>query len=322
MNGFRLTVLCIIWFTCYKIFTSLLIRLLNNTCELFKVLIITGLLFNTLSLFLYFLGLRIILVDILSYNGLDVMGVTVDRGIPRLIGVTFDPNFYVLFAAPFIFLFLDMPKGRYRTILLWLSLVNILLSFSRSGCLAIVLTVAFRFFWKNKYPDGVQKRSRYTRYNLVMNMVFISVLLFWKGDLLLSIFKQRLVGILGGSGRAELYDTMIALWSSSPFFGVGFHNFRHYNLIETGKFFYGHNTFLEILVEGGIFGFALYFLFLFSFIVFNYNLVGSDERYKFLVLSIISILTSSLFLTALVNESLLLLLIVSSTAMALKNLEK
>ena len=112
----------------------------------------------------------------------------------------------------------------------------------------------------------------------------------------------------------SVLDTMYTIFSENPFLGVGFHNFRYYNLQETGKFFYGHNTYLELLVEVGVIGTFLYLLFFLTLMIFKINLMLNHGRLCFLFYSFVAVQVSSIFLTALLNSSLLLLLIVSASA--------
>ena len=254
----------------------------------------------------------------MAYIGLDILGITIDRGIPRLIGLTFDPNFYVMFNAPFFFLSLETNKSRGQRFLLLLSATTIFLSFSRGGWLAIFVALAFRFFLKlflKKRASLYENESIKKRILKFFSIAIVGLLaIAWTWATLIEILTKRFTGITSGSGRADLLDTMYKLFSENPFVGIGFHNFRYYNLQETGKFFYGHNTYMELLVEVGVIGVFFYFLFFISFLLLNVNLIFNDRKFSFLLYSLISIQASSLFLTALLNSSLLFLLICSTIA--------
>ena len=48
-------------------------------------------------------------------------------------------------------------------------------------------------------------------------------------------------------------------WMQSPIWGYGFDSFKYYNQIVTGRFYYSHNNFVELLYNEGIIGFVLYY---------------------------------------------------------------
>ena len=46
---------------------------------------------------------------------------------------------------------------------------------------------------------------------------------------------------------------------NSPIYGYGFDSFKYYNQSVTGRFYYSHNNFIEMLYNTGIIGFILYY---------------------------------------------------------------
>jgi len=73
----------------------------------------------------------------------DILGVTVDRLIPRMTGTTTDPNFLALYMTPlFFYLFAKRDKRAGEKLLFLLSIVAIALTLSRGGIISILLTLA------------------------------------------------------------------------------------------------------------------------------------------------------------------------------------
>ena len=78
-------------------------------------------------------------------------------------------------------------------------------------------------------------------------------------------------------GAEDLRETMIEIgwhaWPESPLLGHGFDSFKYYNVQVTGRFFYSHNNFIELLYNLGIIGFIVYYWFYIKMII-----TGWDER--------------------------------------------
>ncbi|WP_162628780.1 O-antigen ligase family protein [Marinobacter bohaiensis] len=70
-----------------------------------------------------------------------------------------------------------------------------------------------------------------------------------------------LVGALYGSGRDVIWRVALDAWAGSPFFGLGFGQSARV-LASENIMLSAHNAFVELLVEGGISAFILFFLFL------------------------------------------------------------
>jgi len=316
LNGTRLFILGFLWFVVYKFMSCFVSKIIISVNDFIDIIYFTGFLFNFISIVLYLIGLYVMGVDFLSYNGLDVYGVTIDRGLPRLIGLAFDPNFFVMLNAPFFFFSLNMKRCQKQKLLFFMSAVTIFLSFSRGGWLAIILVVIVKYalnifnIWNNKSYEKTSFQKQMIQF--FVPSFFVAFMVFWNWEILIDILKKRFTNLTSGSGRSDLVNTMLQLFSENPFFGVGFHNFRHYNLEKTGKFFYGHNTYLELLSEIGLIGFIFYFIYNVIFLIFTINIGKRNPDFKFIALSFMSIQLSSFFLTALLNSALLFIMILAS----------
>lgn len=64
-------------------------------------------------------------------------------------------------------------------------------------------------------------------------------------------------------GSARIRERMIEIgiekWLGSPIYGYGFDSFKYYNQSVTGRFYYSHNNFIEMLYNTGVVGFVLYY---------------------------------------------------------------
>lgn len=89
--------------------------------------------------------------------------------------------------------------------------------------------------------------------------------------------------ILREGGAEELRAKMIEIgwnaWSESPLLGHGFDSFKYYNVQVTGRFFYSHNNFIELLYNLGIAGFIVYYWFYIKMIITGWRERNSKPQY-------------------------------------------
>lgn len=71
-----------------------------------------------------------------------------------------------------------------------------------------------------------------------------------------SSFSER---VASDELRAIMQKVALERWWDRPFWGYGFDSFKYYNVGVTGKFFYSHCNFTELLYNGGIFYFLIYY---------------------------------------------------------------
>lgn len=79
----------------------------------------------------------------------------------------------------------------------------------------------------------------------------------------------ELFKLLSGGESAVSSDpvriTMIKIgmerWTESPIWGYGLDTYKYYNQTVTGRFYYAHNNYVELLYDLGLIGFVLYYYF-------------------------------------------------------------
>jgi len=307
--GLRLFVLSQLVLICYVTTSAFFSKLKFSISDINQSIVITGFLFNFISLSLYFYGLYVVSGDMSSYMGEDVYGLTIDRGLPRMIGLTFDPNFFVMFNIVFYFFLAFKDRTMFEDITLLLIIISIIFSLSRGGILAIALPTIYKFM-QSFLKLRLSKKALGIG---ALIIILIASIIFYIGDFINVIFQSRLSGITSGSGRTSLINTLLTLIYSNPIFGVGWHNFRYYNQQMTGEYHYGHNTFLELFAELGVIGFTIYLIFLFFVYRKVTMLANLDLRFTYLKYSFWAFLISMFFLSSIVNEVFFLYLIIIKT---------
>lgn len=290
------------WLTisCYFVMRFVFSKTSLSSIE--RALSISGVLFNLSSLVYYFAGL--VSINFIFWgNGYSVYGLMMDRNFPRLIGLLSDPNVFAFYNMVFFFYYLTNPKKRLSTIGLLLSSVSMLLTLSRGALIAIAFGLVLMFIT--------------ARLKQKLKLLFVLPLgLFFVGFLTEKVLGFSLVSLLvarftsvqsdNGSGRLDLWQQGLDMLNDNPF-GIGIFNFQPYNEAIYGKQIFLHNTFLEVLVEGGPFLLVLYlsvYLLIFGHIIRHWRQY-SNARYLFYTLfSMLVIMTS---LSMIINEALFLI---------------
>ncbi|MFJ6207633.1 O-antigen ligase family protein [Lysinibacillus sp. NPDC092081] len=298
----RLTIAILIGLFSYFIYKFLFS---NITLKEFERIIGTvGILYNVISLLFYLFGLISNKFNFYG-NGIRFYGLMLDRNMPRLIGILSDPNIFVVSNSIFLFFFLANMKDKKGKIGFVLALITTILTFSRGGILAtlvgIVITIAF-FSVKTKVKIFfVVPIITWISYFSVLKVMHIDIYQ-------ILIKRMESVSKDGGSGRIEIWNNGLSLFLNNPVQGIGIYNFRDYSADFFGQGIYMHNTFLEILVESGVIGSVLFFVFWALLFFRIMSIVWMDKSKAFLLGTYVSISISLMFLSLIASEYLFLFL--------------
>jgi len=216
---------------------------------------------------------------VLSFFGIRLPGVLVGSTFVRIPATFYDANHlppYLLTAFPSIFIYFFYIKKEYKRALLGVLLsifaLVLLFTFSRSGFLSF--SVAFLIL------SLVFLKRRYWQKVLTVSSVFIFalVVIFLTSQTQLSMFK-RLSSVLNIEDKSTVAHGLLAyggieLLKESPIIGLGYGSFsEHFRRSSLGKEqalvdtatdvrIPVHSIWLEVLVETGIAGFAVYLWFM------------------------------------------------------------
>lgn len=120
------------------------------------------------------------------------------------------------------------------------------------------------------------KRDKTGRRHILKYTVYIGLLVILCMYLLLEVplfyetigyrFESYILGLLGEAEqgasaaiREEMQILALEKWLESPIWGYGFDSFKYYCLEKTGHFFYSHCNYTELLYNGGIIYFAVFY---------------------------------------------------------------
>lgn len=192
----------------------------------------------------------------------------------RLIGSFFDPNFtgliLSLIALSFVF------KGKYFSPLTILSLIALILTFSRSSYLIFIIGLTSLVIWRKQYQILLLVP-------VLLLAIFIAPKPFGEG---VNLFRTySITSRLTNSARA------LTTITKSPLLGVGFNNYKPTSdeipNLSSGV----DNSFLFVLATTGIIGFTTYLYFLYKFLKQSQPMV----RYLILLVCLHSFFNNSLF---------------------------
>jgi O-antigen ligase len=87
----------------------------------------------------------------------------------------------------------------------------------------------------------------------------------------IGIRLEQLISGVSGTGefdssaeiRVKLRNIAFEKWTDSPVYGYGFDSFKYYSKAVTGRFYYSHCNYTELLYNGGIIGIIVYYSFYF-----------------------------------------------------------
>lgn len=297
---------------CYFIMKHAMTGISVNVIE--RAIGISGVLFNSVSLLLYILGLSVLNFQFQG-DRIKVLGVMLDRDYPRLIGTVPDPNFYIFYNTLFFTYFLCKRNSLLNKAGLLLCILTNILTFSRGGLLAVTLIVILYFFMNNP----VTQIKLFFGFLTSFTIIGYVVIFYLKFDVM-RIIESRINDFSqdGGSGRFVLWERAWDYFSSNVWLGIGAFNFPDYNELHYGEYIHVHNMFLDILAESGIIGFALFIVFI---ITLGVEIMKKKviKANTYLFLSLLAIIFQMMSLTLIINEMLFMYLAIVAVLISIKS---
>ena len=171
----------------------------------------------------------------------------------RISGFADDPNYVSFFSVMIILVNLKF-KPKKMKIMIFLTMVAIILSFSRTVMLAMVLIAVILLF--EKLLRVINKRAIYASTSIILSAIILV-------PISAVIFNFN-TGMTTLDQRFSMWNNAISLFLRNPLFGSGLTSFRSYFSISGGWFVQPHSTYFSILSENGLIAFVLFLLILFN----------------------------------------------------------
>lgn len=219
-------------------------------------------------------GLGIASMNLMAEH-VDFYGLTIEKSIPRMIGLNNDPNIcaFSFLIVAFYFLY---AKSKLSKVFLCLSVLGILLTLSRGGLVSFIVGFVSGFLVRDKTKD--LKLLFYILVSVFLLTMFIT----FNYDLIEPFVEKRLQGLSSGAGRFAVWENALSLVVERPFLGYGIFSFREVMFANFNMAKFAHNTYVEVLLETGLIGLTLFLSGLFGFLLFSYNLSASGNDCRFL----------------------------------------
>lgn len=179
--------------------------------------------------------------------------------------------------------------------------------FLSGGRKYIVVPIVFLFIVL-MYKTDSNGRKHALKYTLIVGVSAIAVyLLIMKVPVFYQSIGQRFEGAFAlfedgneVDSSTDIRMTMIEgafeKWLSSPIWGYGFDSFKFFNRdVLTGKFYYSHNNFTELLYNQGLIGFAAYYAFYFYLCYTSVKKCSNASNKGFVIGTIVAILLFEYF---------------------------
>lgn len=139
--------------------------------------------------------------------------------------------------------------------------ISILLVWAATGMMGLAVALVFLLFF-------YQRRFQ-TLFNGLTSMLagfglFFGVVLFRLQNLFAFLIEGVLHKGLSFTGRTEIWDEAVRMFLKQPWLGYGYAQYGKIYRLRKGKYYHGHNIFLEIAVEGGVLGLGCFLMMLAS----------------------------------------------------------
>jgi O-antigen ligase len=244
---------------------------------------------------------------------------------PRIVGGSGDPNFLAAGIVPAIALAFGLAAGSRRRAVRLAALPVVAFLFaglvatqSRGGLVAAVVAAA-----------AAVMVARHGRSWVLMGLLWVGVaaIVSFVAD---PVAWQRLADFNESSGRSELWSVAWRIWQDHPIVGVGMHGFvdnagayvRELGPLEYATYIIErpqvvHNTYLELLAEAGIVGFALWIGVVAACIRCAWRAAAAFERVgdaamatlaRAVIVAVVGMLTAAFFISSETDQRLWVLL--------------
>lgn len=140
-----------------------------------------------------------------------------------------------------------------------ISAISILLVWAATGLMGLAVALVFLlFFYQRRFE---------TLFNGLTSMLagfglFFGVVLFRLQNLFAFIIEDVLHKGLSFTGRTEIWDEAVRMFLKKPWLGYGYTQYGKIYRLRKGKYYHGHNIFLELGVEGGVLGLGCFLMML------------------------------------------------------------
>lgn len=139
--------------------------------------------------------------------------------------------------------------------------ISIMLVWAATGMMGLAVALVFLLF--------IYQCRFQTIFNGLTSMLagfglFFGVVLFRLQNLFAFLIEGVLHKGLSFTGRTEIWDEAVRMFLKQPWLGYGYAQYGKIYRLRKGKYYHGHNIFLEVAVEGGVLALGCFLMMLAS----------------------------------------------------------
>ena len=239
---------------------------------------------NTMLYTIALTGIVVSIYTIFTYGGLSEFYQAATQEMSRLGGKVNNENIIGMSAAYSVvmLLYYAMYKNKkINYIFMILPAIVMAASGSRKALLIAIIGVILLVYFKNKKSHGVAKFMKMIYWGLITYVVLkfvLSLEIFstvnTRMEMLFNMFSgENASGGASADTRKNMIEIGLQQFEETPLFGIGLYNSVLACLYRMGYTGYLHNDYVELLVNGGLVGFVLYYSVLFALLIKHIKLM-------------------------------------------------
>lgn len=250
----------VIIFLCFTFESLFKASSYSSLYSLLRFIYFFGLLIIGALFLLYLQGIRVLFGYYLTYAGSDIFSPFAN-----------DYHQFAYFVAPFPFIGLYIYSKEKSITLKILSILGIVLSIdiglsTTSSTLIASWVISFILFFSIKLIESIKKYKDSYSIFIVFFCIFLFTLFFFYHNIL-DLIADFFNGDSNGGNRIIIWNNAIQAWLHSPIVGLGPGSYSGEDVFDGYE---AHNTFLQILTQGGIVGGIVYIFFVFKMTKMTY----------------------------------------------------
>lgn len=225
---------------------------------------------NTILYTIILSGIVASIYTIVTYGGISAFYEAATQEMARVGGEVNNVNTIGMLAAysvVILFYYALFKNVKINYIFMILPAVVMAATGSRKALLVFVIGVVLLIYFKQRTSKGIAKLVKLICWGLVAFLVLrfvLSLEIFStvneRMEMLFNMFSgENASGGASADVRRDMIEVGLQQFEETPLFGVGLYNSVLVDLYNLGYAAYLHNDYVELLVNGGIVGFVLYY---------------------------------------------------------------
>lgn len=243
---------------------------------------------NTILYTIAISGIAVSIYTIITYGGLSAFYEAATQEMARLGGEVGNENVIGMLSAysvVVLFYYALYKNIKINYIIMILPAIVMAATGSRKALLVFIIGVSLLVYFKQRKNQGITKFFKMICWGLVAFLVLrfvLSLEIFStvneRMEMLFNMFSgENASGGASADIRREMIEVGLEQFEETPLFGVGLYNSVLVGLYRMGYAGYLHNDYVELLVNGGLVGFVIYYSVPFALLIKHTRLMNTSD---------------------------------------------